>query len=222
MDTEQREAALAYEVVRTGGVVLLPTDVGYGLIGCSDEAVAKIYELKGRPRSKACVTVANLAIMDDVARLPSPMVRSWLARISRETPIAVVNEARADSALLKGLSPFLLGQATSEGTVATFLNAGRLVTRIGELAFADRRLVLGSSANIAFTGNNYTIADVPASIRARVDLEIDHGPARYSNAERLATTMLDLRKSTFLREGINYTMIAQAWQAFQGPQACAV
>lgn len=221
MQTEQREAERAYGVLRGGGVVLLPTDVGYGLIGCSDQAVAKIYALKGRPRSKACVTVANLTILDDVASLPNPHVRAWLEEIGRQTPLAVVNDVREGSAMLSPLSPFLLEQATSNGSIATFLNAGRLVMRIGELALAEHRLVLGSSANLASAGNNYTLADVPASIRNGVDLEIDHGPVRYRNPERLATTMLDLRRSTFLRKGINYTMIAEAWQAFRDRQSSA-
>jgi tRNA A37 threonylcarbamoyladenosine synthetase subunit TsaC/SUA5/YrdC len=215
MDTEQSEAARVYDVLRSGGVVLLPTDVGYGLIGCSDDAIARIYELKGRPRSKACVTVANMSILDEVARLPDDDVRGWLETISAENPIAVINSVREDSVLLQRLSPFLLAQATSNDTIATFLNAGKLVTRVAELALVDRRLVFGSSANVASRGNNYALCEVPASIRDHVDLVIDHGPARYRNTERLATTMLDPHRSAFLRKGINYAIIAEAWDALR-------
>ena len=34
--------------------MLLPTDVGYGLVAMQDSAVEQIYQLKGRPLSKPC------------------------------------------------------------------------------------------------------------------------------------------------------------------------
>jgi tRNA A37 threonylcarbamoyladenosine synthetase subunit TsaC/SUA5/YrdC len=195
--------------------VLLPTDVGYGLVACSDDAIARIYELKGRPQAKACVTVANAAILGDVAVLADERLRPWIEQMARRTPIAVINRVRPDSDLLATLSPFAYGQATTDGTIATFLNAGALVSRIAELALADGRLVVGSSANLASTGNNYRLADVPAAIRDLVDLVIDGGDARYQNTERLATTMLDLTTYEFRRIGIAAAEIQASWEAFR-------
>lgn len=57
------------DCLRAGGVVLLPTDTVYGLAAMptSDDAVSRIYALKGRPGSR------NLPIMvhagDEIARL---------------------------------------------------------------------------------------------------------------------------------------------------------
>jgi tRNA A37 threonylcarbamoyladenosine synthetase subunit TsaC/SUA5/YrdC len=216
MNGSQDLAERGYEVLRQGGVVLLPTDVGFGLVGCSDEAVARIYELKGRPHSKACVTVATMAILEDVADVPDASMREWLASISRHTPIAVVSRYRGDSVLLRSLSPFVKTQATSGPTIASFLNAGELVTSIGRLAQRDGRLVIGSSANVAFTGNNYALEDVPASIRDHVDLVIEGERARWHNADRLATTILDLQSGELIRRGINHAMIEGSWRTFRG------
>jgi len=218
MSSTAESAQRAYDTLRDGGIVLLPTDVGYGLVACSDEAIGRIYELKGRPQEKACVTVANAAILDDVAVLADERLRVWIDQMARRTPLAVINRVRPDSELLGRMSAFALGQATANGTIATFLNAGALVSRIAELALADHRIVVGSSANLAFTGNNYRLADVPAAIRGSVDLVIDGGDARYENPERLATTILDLTTYEFRRIGIAAAEIQASWQAFSSSE----
>ena len=216
MPTMQMNATRALSVLTDGGLVLLRTDVGYGLIGCSEQAVTRIYELKGRPSSKPCIAVANMTILDDVALLPDERLRAWIERISARTPIAVVNRTRPDSTLLAALPPAVREQSTSNGTIATFLNAGRLVSLLGALLWNDGRLLVGSSANTSFTGNNYRLEDVPASIRDNVDLEIDDGVAPYANAERKATTILDLVNYRVVREGINYGLIGASWGEFLG------
>jgi tRNA A37 threonylcarbamoyladenosine synthetase subunit TsaC/SUA5/YrdC len=209
------DADRAHRVLRDGGLVLLPTDIGYGLAGCSDAAVARIYELKGRPHTKPCVTVANAAVLADVATLRDERLRGWLAEISRRTPIAVVTGTRVGSALLESLTPLVRARATHAGTIATFHNAGELITQLAERARLDGRLLIGSSANVSFTGNNYQLADVPESIRAGVDLVIDRGTARYHNPERAATTILDLTSYEFRRKGIQHALIEASWQAFR-------
>ncbi len=194
--------------------MLLPTDVGFGLVACSDAAIERIYALKGRPASKPCVTVANAAILDDVAELPGDAERAWLDHAARRAPIAVVNRVRAGSSLLDRLSSYALGQITTGGTIATFLNAGALVDALAVLARLDGRLVVGSSANLAFTGNNYDLDEVPASIRDAVDLVIPGARARYADPRKLATTILDMTRGSFVREGIEFDAIARSWSEF--------
>lgn len=209
------DALRAYATLSAGGVVLLPTDVGFGLVACTDAAILRIYGLKGRPRTKPCVTVANAAILDDVAPIADVQTRAWVLQTCADLPLAVVGDARPASSLLRRLSPVAVEQATTHRSIATFLNAGALVTLIAELAFADGRMVLGSSANAAFTGNNYALEEVPASMRDAVDLVIEGPPAPYANPGRLATTILDLRSGQFIREGIEHARIAASWSAFR-------
>jgi L-threonylcarbamoyladenylate synthase len=70
-------AAKAVEVLTSGGVVLYPTDTLYGLgaDAFSDEAVAKIYDIKGRDEKKPIhAIVADIEMaeqygeIDDLAR----------------------------------------------------------------------------------------------------------------------------------------------------------
>lgn len=221
MNDSAQDAIRAHHILRDGGVVLLPTDVGFGLVACSDAAIERIYALKGRPASKPCVTVANAAILDDVAELPGEAERAWLERTARRVPIAVVNRVRAGSSLLARMSSYALGQITSAGTIATFLNAGALVDALAVLARLEGRLVVGSSANVAFTGNNYGLDEVPASIRDAVDLVIPGARARYADPRKLATTILDMTRGSFVREGIAFDAIAHSWAELRSDRACA-
>jgi tRNA A37 threonylcarbamoyladenosine synthetase subunit TsaC/SUA5/YrdC len=208
----ERDAVLVYATLKAGGVALVPTDVGYGLVAMEEPAVRRIYALKGRPATKPCVTVANAAIVEQVAQPIDGATREWLAEVTRLAPLAIVTRL-AQSALIDAMSPYVRGQATHDGTIALFYSAGRLVERVAELALAEGKVVLGSSANLSGTGNNYAFADVPDVMREDADLVLDRGPAWYANEQRLATTMLDLTSGRFLRKGIQYAQIAESWAA---------
>ena len=43
-----RDAQRVFEVVRDGGVALIPLDVAYALIASTPAAVRRVYEAKGR------------------------------------------------------------------------------------------------------------------------------------------------------------------------------
>lgn len=205
------DVTAVYATLRAGGLALVPTDVGYGLVALEEEAVRRIYELKGRPAAKPCVTVGNLEILGHVADVPGD-TREWIAETSRLTPLAVVARL-VENPLVAAMSPYVLGQATHAGTIALFFSAGRILEGLAERALDDGRVVMGSSANLSGTGNNYALEDVPASMRDGADLVIDRGPAWYRNERQLASTILDLTTGRFIREGVNYERIAAAWAA---------
>jgi tRNA A37 threonylcarbamoyladenosine synthetase subunit TsaC/SUA5/YrdC len=206
------DAREVYARLLRGELVLAPTETGYGLVAMGPEAVERIYRLKGRPREKPCVTVATLPILDDVGADVSPSIRAWIASASRAWPLAVVARANADSRLLAATPSAVRAQCTKDDTVALFFGVGPLLSRVAELAFADGRLVVGSSANLAGTGNNAALADVPRSMRDGVDFEVDHGPARFGNERRLASSLLDLPSARFLREGVCFGEIEASWE----------
>ena len=187
----ERDAVSILEVIQRGGVALAQTQTGYGLVAMRSEGVRRIYELKGRPSEKPCVTVGTMQILDQVATGIDPETRAWLATATASWPLAVIARLRPESALLASFEPL-----------------------VASLAQAQGQLVVGSSANLAGTGNNYRLEDVPESIRSRVDLELDYGPARYATREKLASTILDLTKGTFQRKGVHFDEVAQSWHAF--------
>jgi tRNA A37 threonylcarbamoyladenosine synthetase subunit TsaC/SUA5/YrdC len=210
MNNIENDARRAYLILRDGGLVLLPTDVGYGLVAIEEPAVRRIYELKGRPASKPCVTVANAEVLARVAHPLRDDVREWLVDVTRLTPLAVIARA-AESPLLAGQSDYVRGQSTHNGTIALFFRAGRIIERVAELALAEGKLVLGSSANLSGTGNNYSYENVPETMRSAADLGFDRGPAWFRNDAQLAATILDVTAGSFVRRGINFVQIEEAW-----------
>src|SRR3989338_7578116 len=99
----QKAAERGAEIIRAGGVVLYPTDTLYGLgaDAFSDEAVDKVYEIKGRDEKKPthCI-VADTEMAEKYAE--------------------VTNDARLlfDRLLPGGLTVILKKKAGAEGGIA--------------------------------------------------------------------------------------------------------
>jgi L-threonylcarbamoyladenylate synthase len=153
--------------VRDGGVVVFPADTVYGL-ACDPEdarAVARLYELKGRPPDKPAAVM--FFAVDALPELP-PRTRAFAERL---LPGAVTLLVPSDRYPLAG-------------------GAGTLGLRVPDLpAFADVRVpVLQSSANLAGGPDARRLADVPEAIRAGADLVLDGGELAGT-----PSTVVDLR-----------------------------
>lgn len=223
-ETIERHAERILAVVEAGGVALAQTQTGYGLVAMRTDGVRRIYELKGRPAAKPCVTVGTMEILDEVAVEMDVPTRLWLSAATSTWPLAVIAKLRPTSALVASFEPFVAAQCTKADTIATFFGVGPLIARTAELARAKGRLIVGSSANLAGTGNNYTFEDVPASMREGVDLAIDYGRSAFTSEDKLASTILDLTQRSFLRRGACYDAIEASFRAFESsiPEAMRV
>ncbi len=210
MQDLETAALRVHALLRAGGLALAATDTGYGFIAMRTEAVRRIYELKGRSSEKPCVTVGSLPILDDVAQGITPHVRSWIEAASTRWPLAVIARSNPRSRLLARMEPFVTEQSQKAGTIATFYGVGPLIQRIAALAYADGELVVGSSANLSGTGNNYRIEEVPQAIRGAVDLVVE-GTPRFQSPERLASTIIDLTSGQFHRRGVLYAEVEASW-----------
>jgi L-threonylcarbamoyladenylate synthase len=155
------------ECVRGGGVVVFPADTVYGL-ACDPvnaDAVARLYELKGRPPDKpAAVMFFSAAALPELG----PRTRALAERL---LPGAVTLLVPSDLYPLAG-------------------GSGTLGLRVPDLPrFADVTVpVLQSSANLAGGPDARRLQDVPASIRSGADLVIDGGELAGT-----PSTIVDLR-----------------------------
>lgn len=212
--TIDADARRMYTLLADGGLALARTNTGYGLVAMKSDAVRRIYALKGRSAQKPCVTVGTMAILDDVATGVETETRGWLSRAVARWPMAVIARTNRRSALLSGWEPFVASQCTKADTIATFFGVGDLIARTATIAHEHGQLIVGSSANLAGTGNNYTLDAVPDSIRSAVDLEFDYGVAPFTSDRRLASTILDLTLGTFQREGVAFAEVEGSWREF--------
>jgi tRNA A37 threonylcarbamoyladenosine synthetase subunit TsaC/SUA5/YrdC len=212
--TIDSDARRMYTLLADGGLALARTNTGYGLVAMKSDAVRRIYELKGRSAEKPCVTVGTMAILDDVATGIDPETRGWLARAVSRWPMAVIARMNRRSTLLAGFEPFVASQCTKVDTIATFFGVGELIASTATIAYAQGQLIVGSSANLAGTGNNYTLDAVPDEIRRAVDLEFDYGVAPFTSDKKLASTILDLTRGAFQREGVAFAEVEASWREF--------
>ena len=155
------------ECIAGGGVAVFPADTVYGL-ACDPEnerAVARLYELKGRPSDKPAAVM-----FFSVAALPllGPRTRALAERL---LPGAVTLLVPSDRFPLAG-------------------GGGTLGLRVPDLpAFADVTVpVLQSSANLTGGPDARRLEEVPESIRAGADLVMDGGELAGT-----PSTVVDLR-----------------------------
>jgi L-threonylcarbamoyladenylate synthase len=162
-----------------GGVAVFPADTVYGL-ACdpgSPAAVARLYELKGRPPDKPAA-VLFFALGRALAALPE---------LGPRTRAAV-------EALLPGALTLLLPNPAGRFELACGPDPGTLGLRVPALAPALAALagvgrpLLQSSANHAGGPDARTLAEVPAEIRASADLVLDGGELPGT-----PSTVIDLR-----------------------------
>jgi L-threonylcarbamoyladenylate synthase len=155
------------ECIAAGGVAVFPADTVYGL-ACdpeSPDAVARLYELKGRAPDKPA---AVMFFEREQALLPELSPRT-LALMTRLLPGAVTLLVPSERFPLAG-------------------GVGTLGLRVPEIPALGRSPVLQSSANVAGGPDARRLEDVPAAIRRGADLVIDGGELPGT-----PSTVIDLR-----------------------------
>ena len=180
-DAETLERCIA-----VGGVALFPADTVYGL-ACEpdiDEAVARLYRLKGRrPDKPAAVMFFQL----DLALAALPELGDW-TRAALESLLpggltALLPNPQRRYPLACGPEPETLG-----------LRVPALPPGLDAL-HQVRWPVLQSSANHAGGPDAHTLDEVPRDIRSEVDLILDGGPLPGT-----PSTVIDLRRFEITRD----------------------
>ena len=152
-----------------GGVAVFPSDTVYGL--CCDPldaaAVARLYELKGRPERKPAALLFT-ALESALEALPElgPRTREAARRLLPGPVTLLVPNPRRRFPLAGGE---LLG------------------VRVIDIGLELPAPALQSSANVAGGGDARRLTDVPSAIRAGVDIVVDGG-----ELPGLPSTVVDL------------------------------
>jgi tRNA threonylcarbamoyl adenosine modification protein (Sua5/YciO/YrdC/YwlC family) len=166
-------AAAAAEVIRDGGVVLIPTETFYGLGAAPDSqnAISKIFALKDRPRQMALpVLCSDWSQVESLAEIPE----IFRVRLSRTWPgpLTVILPCRRQIA------------ATTADTIAVripgFALLRALLYQVGPLT--------GTSANLHGKPAATDADQALASIAGSPDLVLDGGTCPGG----LASTIVDI------------------------------
>ena len=199
-------ALRAAEVLRAGGVVLYPTDTLYGLgaDALSDEAVRKIYSIKGREEEKpihAIVSGLDMAaryaeISDDVRLLAERLPQGQVTYIVRKKP-------ECKTGILNGI-----------GTLGFRIPNNELCALMTQ---AVGKPVTATSANRSGKLPERSIGKILAQLGGNVegiDLVVDAGEL----PERRPSTVVDLSgiEPVIVREGA--VSASEIWNALRDEQ----
>jgi len=166
------DAAALERCIADGGVALFPSDTVYGLAADpeSEDAVARLYRIKGRPPRRPAA-VMFFAVGEAVAALPELGERT----------------RRVFERLLPGPVTLVVPNPAHRYPLACADTPYRLGVRVPATDHGPRRPVLQSSANPSGGADVRTLEDVDPEIRRQVDLEIDGGELPGT-----ASTVIDL------------------------------
>ncbi len=153
----------ALEVLRSGGIILYPTDTIWG-IGCdatNAEAVKRIYELKQRKDSKSM-----LVLLDNTAKLSAyvndiPEVAYDMAELTTKPLTIIYDDAR-------NLAPGLIGDDGSIGIRITSEEFSR------ELCARFKKPIVSTSANVSGEPSPQNFSQISEVIKEGVDYIVEY------------------------------------------------
>jgi L-threonylcarbamoyladenylate synthase len=182
----ESDAHALQDCLAAGGVAVFPTDTVYGL-ACdprSERAVARLYELKGRPLAKpAAVMWFSIApALQELSDLPPRTRRAAQVLLPGPVTLLLPNPARRFPLACEPAGATLTPPAPLGVRVPAWTGA------LASLA-AVRAPVLQSSANLSGDPAPRAMREVPESIRAGADLVLDGGELPGT-----ASTVIDLRE----------------------------
>ena len=190
------EMQKALEVLRSGGIILYPTDTVWG-IGCDatdPAAVAKVYEIKKRADSKSLVLLAS--DMDMICRYVKeiPEMAVQLVEVNDKPMTIIYPGAVAGNPEDKASRSCLAYNTVAEdGTVGIRIPmmdfCQQLVAKFG-------RPIVSTSANISGEPTPKKFAEISAEIRDAVDHIVDPSLEKGSTGQ----------SSSIIKVGLDYSI----------------
>mgnify|MGYP001609127478 CR=1 FL=1 len=191
MDNDvEKPAKEASSVLRTGGIIVYPTETVYGLGGnaLDEDVVSKIFEIKGRGAGKPMIVlVKDFKMAGQVADLGNykPLLKKYW-------PGALTG-------IFRTVAKFPSGIISREGTVAIRISPHPFVKKLFE--FVDFPLI-STSANKSGDKNSSTIKEVKKSLGTSSRL-VDYFVDWSSLDEAVPSTVVSFISNTpkVLRQG---------------------
>ena len=203
-----QDALRAFEVLRRGGIAILPMDVGYSLIGGSTDALKRIFKTKGRTPNKLNAMLGHDAMARELLQIDE---RAWqvyeLITHGYDLPLGAIANCRLDHPFFSHCDSRTLSLSTLDGTVCMLVNAGQFHEQICRLSQQHAVALFGSSANLSLHGTKFRIEDIEPDVLAIADIVIDHGLRKYHHYQA-SSTLLNLQTLEVLRHGACFELIA--------------
>ena len=202
------DARRTLDIIKAGGIAIVPNDTGYACCGSSMDPLQKIYDTKQRGSHKRNAMGADLETQRDLQRL-SPRAQQMVEALvaDHDLPVGVIGSFRPDHPLLQKLGGEAVRASSAVGTIGILLNAGQFHNELSRLSREEVVPLFGSSANLTGTGPRFSVDDIPPEIRAIADITIDYGLRRYHTYRR-AGTLINFDTLQVVRIGACYELIS--------------
>lgn len=208
------DARRVFEVLKEGGVAIIPASVGYGIVAIQPVALQKVFATKQRKPHKKHAMIGSYALHRELHRLDARkggMVR--LLTVDMDLPLGVVAPFREDHPIVQSLGEETLKQSSVDGTLAMLVNGGAFQEELSRLATEAGLPLMGSSANLTGKGTKVLVDDIELEIQQAADIIIDYGLIRFSTP-RPSSTMYDFKNMKLIRFGACYDAIKYAFSRF--------
>ena len=211
-----RDARRAFDVIKGGGVAILPNDVGYSLIGAHAPALKRIFDTKKRAPAKLNAMLGNADLHREIHVVSERGRRIVEAiTIDYDLPLGLIAPCRPDHPLLTKLDPDTYARSTRGDTLLMLMNAGRFHAEITRLSLEEGMALFGSSANLSLHGTKFRVEDIEPEVKAIADVVIDYGLMKY-HPWAASSTLLNCETCEVVRFGSCYENIADILKRYFG------
>lgn len=194
------ECKRAVEVLRSGGVLLYPTDTVWGL-GCDatdPEAVARIFRIKNRSDSKSLVLLAS--DLDMVARYVKeiPEMAVQLVEVNDRPMTIIYPGAIAADAPAEGEKTVADRYRLAHNVVAEDCSVGIRIPKMDfciEMVRRFGRPVVSTSANISGEPTPKNFSEISQQIKDAVDYTVDPALEKGATGQSSSIIMVGLDSS---------------------------
>jgi tRNA A37 threonylcarbamoyladenosine synthetase subunit TsaC/SUA5/YrdC len=203
-----QDAERVFRTLRDGGIAIVPTSIGYAIVGGTSDAIRRAHKAKGRAPSKYNAFTGSQALHEEVHILDGEkraMVR--MLTIDYDLPVGTIAPCRKDHPIFRNLDADVYEQSTYQDTAALLLNGGPLLKELGRLSHEHGIGVIGSSANRSLQGTKFRVSDIEPEVVAEADEVIDYGLVRWA-AYGKSSTMIDFATMKATRVGACYDLIS--------------
>ncbi|MDN4588839.1 hypothetical protein DBA29_10080 [Xenophilus aerolatus] len=202
------DARRTLDIIKNGGVAIVPNDTGYACCGGSMDPLQKIYATKQRGGHKRNAMAADLETQRELQTL-SPRAQEMVEAlvVDHDLPLGVIGSFRPDHPLLRQLGDEAVRASSAVGTIGILLNAGPFHKALTRLSREEVVPLFGSSANLSGTGTRFRVEDIQPELRAIADITIDYGLRRY-HVYRRAGTLINFDTLQVIRMGACYELIS--------------
>ncbi|KAM0550224.1 hypothetical protein ACHAPJ_009072 [Fusarium lateritium] len=201
----KRDASRAFDVLKNGGIIVAPTDVGYGMMASSAEAIERVFTAKKRKVGHTMGIIGTYALHRQLHDLP-PEKYNIIRTFAEELGLTIAFVAKIEESATT-LVPNS-DKVMKNGTLGIAISEGPFQRELGKLNDENGLIMIGSSANLTEEGQKFRIEDVEPEILREADLVVDYGRQKWHLYAR-AGTILDLENERVLRIGANYESIRE-------------